>query len=55
MYDLYENAEASTLREIKESLLIIKTTERETEMKRFKSFRLHKSKGDFTRVGTLQE
>ena len=40
------------MKEAKESLLIIKMTEGQTEMKRFKSFRLHKSKGDFTRVET---
>ena len=40
------------MKEIKESLLIIKTTEDRTEMKQFKSFRLHKGKGNFTRVKT---
>ena len=39
MYDLYKNAEASTLKEMRESLLIIKTTEDRIEMKQFKSFR----------------
>ena len=41
------------MKEVKESLLIIKTTEWRTRVKQFKSFRLHKSKrGDFTRVET---
>ena len=33
------------MKETKESLLIIKTTEVAGEVKRFKSFRLHKAKG----------
>ena len=37
---------------MKESLLIIKTTDKQTEMKQFKSFRFTKVKGDFTRVET---
>ena len=37
------------MKEMKESLLVIKTTEIANEVKRFKSFRLHKAKG------TLQE
>ena len=49
---LVQNTEASTLKEVKESLLIIKTTEYQTGVKQFKSFRLHKGKGDFTRVET---
>ena len=40
------------MKDMKESLLIIKTTDSQTEMKQFKSFRLHKSKEDFTRVET---
>ena len=40
------------MKEMKESLLIIKTTDSQTEMKQFKSFRLHRGKGDFTRVET---
>ena len=36
---LVQNTEASTLREMKESLLIIKTTDNGIEMKQFKSFR----------------
>ena len=46
------------MREMKESLLIIKTTERQTEMKQFKSFRLHESKeiqeGNFAGVKLSQ-
>ena len=42
---LVQNTEASVLKETKESLLIIKTTDSQTEMKQFKSFR-------FTRVET---
>ena len=41
------------MKEMKESLLIIKMTDSQTEMKQFKSFRLHKKqRGDFTRVET---
>ena len=41
------------MKEVKESLLMIKTTDSQTEVKQFKSFRLHKSKrGTFTRVET---
>ena len=36
---LVRNAEASALKEMKESLLIIKTTEIQTRVKQFKSFR----------------
>ena len=39
MYDLYENTEGEYLKEVKESLLIIKTADSQTEMKQFKSFR----------------
>ena len=39
MYDLYKNAEASALKGMKESLLIIKTTDSQTRVKQFKSFR----------------
>ena len=49
---LVQVTEASYLKEVKESLLLIKTTERQTRVKQFKSFRLHRSKGDFTRVET---
>ena len=42
---LVRNTEGEFLREMKESLLIIKTTEVANEVKRFKSFRLHKAKG----------
>ena len=49
MHDLCKNAEASTLREMRKSLLKIKTTEWQIEVKRFKSFRLHNSKGENTR------
>ena len=35
------------MKEMRKSLLIIKTTDSQTEVKQFKSFRLHKSKGDF--------
>ena len=37
------------MKEEKESLLIIKTTEWQMMMKRFKSFRLHKSKKRYKR------
>ena len=40
------------MKETKESLLIIKTTDSQTEVKQFKSFRFTKAKGDFTRVET---
>ena len=42
------------MKEMKESLLIIKTTDSQTRVKQFKSFRLHRGKEDFTRVETLQ-
>ena len=51
MYDLYR-----MVRRVLEGdegvFMIIKTTECQTRMKQFKSFRLHKVKGDFTRVET---
>ena len=40
------------MKEVKESLLIIKTTGSQTEVKQFKSFRFTKIKRDFTRVET---
>ena len=40
------------MKEMKESLLIIKTTEWQTRVKQFKNFRFAQSKGDFTRVET---
>ena len=49
---LVQNGEASTLKETKGVFMIIKTTEYLNKMKQFKSFRLHKGKGDFTRVET---
>ena len=52
---LVRNTGASSLKEMKESLLIIKTTEIANGVKRFKNFRLHKAKESFTRVETLQE
>ena len=39
------------MKEVKESLLIIKTTDSQTEVKQFKSFRLHKSKGELYKSG----
>ena len=39
------------MKEMKESLLIIKTTSDRTEMKQFKSFRFTKVKGDFYKSG----
>ena len=41
------DTEASSLKEMKESLLIIKTTEIANEVKRFKSFRFAQSKANF--------
>ena len=35
------------MKEMKESLLVIKTTDSQIEMKQFKSFRFTKVKGDF--------
>ena len=40
------------MKEMKESLLIIKMTEWQMVMKHLKSFRFTKAKGDFTRVET---
>ena len=40
------------MKETKGVFMIIKTTEYSNKMKQFKSFRLHKGKGDFTRVET---
>ena len=41
------------MKEMKESLLIIKTTDNQTRVKQFKSFRFaQKQRGDFTRVET---
>ena len=40
------------MKKVKESLLIIKTTDNQTGMKQFKSFRFTEVKGDFTRVET---
>ena len=46
------------MREVKESLLIIKTTDSQTGVKQFKSFRLHESKeiqeGNFAGVKLSQ-
>ena len=40
------------MKEMRESLLIIKMIDNQTEMKQFKSFRFTKVKADFTRVET---
>ena len=40
------------MKEVKESLSMIKTTEGQIRVKQLKSFRLHKGKGNFTRVET---
>ena len=39
------------MKEVKESLLIIKTTDSKTEVKQFKNFRLHRSKGGLYKSG----